>query len=249
MDSKTFTRPPNGAVIASALIVLAAMIATSSPALARHGYSHGIETRGGSYGQSSSGKSSGGQSGGSGRSTSGGGSAATGALIGLGIGVLLQGLANAPLDEKSEEELESEVMDDLKRQREAPPSAKARRAIRAAENDPSLNPWAAKGVGKREPAPADKKQAVTGCDFQKRAGSCTGTIRLKSTSGSKPSYAARFRVSSSAPVCSKVEYYIDNTPHQTILQMTNSADESTFGTKPISRDNFEVKNCTTYEAR
>lgn len=84
------------------------------------------------------------------------------------------------------------------------------------------------------------------CDFQKEVGSCSGSIKILSSGGSKPSYSAEIRVASSAPTCSKVEYYLDNTPNVTVLKSSNSEDESLFGTKPISRKNLVVKNCTTY---
>ncbi|MCS4089129.1 hypothetical protein [Rhizobium sp. BK176] len=84
------------------------------------------------------------------------------------------------------------------------------------------------------------------CDFDKPAGSCTGSIRILSSGGSKPSYSAEIQVSSSAPSCSKVEYYLDNTPNTTILRSGNSEQESLFGTKPISRDNIQVAGCTAY---
>jgi hypothetical protein len=84
------------------------------------------------------------------------------------------------------------------------------------------------------------------CDFDKVVGSCTGTVKILSSSGSSPSFSAEIRVSSSAPSCSKVEYYLDNTPNTTILKSANSADESLFGTKPISRGNITVHGCTAY---
>ncbi|MBP2235250.1 hypothetical protein J2Z31_001742 [Sinorhizobium kostiense] len=93
------------------------------------------------------------------------------------------------------------------------------------------------------------ESSATECDFQKRTGSCKGTIRIQSTTGGKGSYSAELLVSSSAPTCSKVEFYLDNTPHQTVLKLVNSAEESVFGTKPISKKSIKIFDCTTYEAR
>ncbi|MBY3158375.1 hypothetical protein HFO56_39440 [Rhizobium laguerreae] len=84
------------------------------------------------------------------------------------------------------------------------------------------------------------------CDFDKAVGSCTGSVKILSSSGSKPSYSAEIQVSSSAPSCSKVEYYLDNTPNVTILKSDNSEQESLFGTKPISKKNISVRHCTVY---
>ncbi|MCS4089327.1 hypothetical protein [Rhizobium sp. BK176] len=84
------------------------------------------------------------------------------------------------------------------------------------------------------------------CDFSKPVGSCKGTITLNSAKGSKPNYSAEFTVRSSAPSCSKVEYYIDNTPHQTVFKSESSDRDSTFGTSPITKRSFQVEKCTAY---
>ncbi|MBW6425537.1 hypothetical protein KX729_29425 [Rhizobium sp. XQZ8] len=89
------------------------------------------------------------------------------------------------------------------------------------------------------------QDASAECDFQKPTGSCTGNITILSSGGSKPSYSAEVRVSSSAPSCSKVEYFLDNTPNTTVLK-AGSEQESLFGTKPISKKNITVRNCTTF---
>lgn len=88
--------------------------------------------------------------------------------------------------------------------------------------------------------------AVAECDFQKEVGNCTGSIKLLKSGGSKPSYSAEIRISSSAPSCSKVEYYLDNTPNTTVLKSGNSAEESLFGTKPITRESISVTGCKQY---
>jgi hypothetical protein len=91
--------------------------------------------------------------------------------------------------------------------------------------------------------------SATDCDFSKPAGTCRGKITIDSTSGSKPSYSAEYTITSSAATCSKVEYYIDNTPHQTVLKGRNSDQDSTFGTSPITKRDFKVKKCTAYVDR
>jgi hypothetical protein len=100
---------------------------------------------------------------------------------------------------------------------------------------------------KEEP---EKQAKTTGeCNFDKRIGSCKGTIRVDSTSGSKGNYAAEITVSSSAPSCSKVEYYLDSTPYTTVLKAGSSSGESVFGTSKITKKNFSVDKCSTYEAQ
>lgn len=87
------------------------------------------------------------------------------------------------------------------------------------------------------------------CDFQKRVGACRATIEIQSISGSKGSYSAEVVVKSSAPTCSKVDYFVDNTPYRTILKSTNAEDESLFGTKPISKKSIKVTSCMAFADR
>lgn len=84
------------------------------------------------------------------------------------------------------------------------------------------------------------------CNFDKPVGSCQGTIQIKSSSGSKPSYSAEIVVRSSAPSCSKVEYYLDYTPQVTIIR-GSSEPESLSGTTPITKKSVKVARCTAYE--
>ncbi|WP_379069409.1 hypothetical protein ACHMW4_03855 [Mesorhizobium sp. UC22_110] len=85
------------------------------------------------------------------------------------------------------------------------------------------------------------------CNFDKPVGKCIGSISVDSTSGSKPSFSAEITVSSTASACSKVEWYLDGTPYQTILKSTNSDSDSVHGTKPITRKSFSSIKCMTYE--
>ncbi|MCS4089223.1 hypothetical protein [Rhizobium sp. BK176] len=96
------------------------------------------------------------------------------------------------------------------------------------------------GVPAAAPAAAD-------CNFDKPVGRCTGSVEVLSSGGSEPSFTAEIKITSSAPSCSKVEYYLDSTPQTTILRGGNSGQESLFGTTPILRTSIEVQNCTVYE--
>lgn len=89
--------------------------------------------------------------------------------------------------------------------------------------------------------------AASDCNFDKPAGSCTGSIQVLSSGGTAPSYTAEILVKSSAPSCSKVEYYLDSTPQTTILRGGDSAQESLSGTTPISKSSIQVQKCTAYE--
>ncbi|MBP2235249.1 hypothetical protein J2Z31_001741 [Sinorhizobium kostiense] len=87
---------------------------------------------------------------------------------------------------------------------------------------------------------------VTACDFDQPTGACRGSISIDSVSGSKGSYSAELTVKSSAGSCSKVEYYLDNTPQVTVIRNAGSESESVFGTRPITRKSLAVKKCTSY---
>lgn len=91
--------------------------------------------------------------------------------------------------------------------------------------------------------------ALAECDFDKPLGSCRATISIDSTSGSKGSYSAEATVKSSASLCSKVEYFLDNTPQTTIIKSGTSEDESLFGTKPITKKSLQIRRCTKYASK
>ncbi len=109
--------------IASSLVIFTLAVFSSSQAIA----TGGIETYGTGRSSSAAGSSS----------SMSGGSAATGALIGLGVGLLLEGLANAPTarsetfeQEKSSEQLNRESRERWRRAMEA----KKKRAENANSN-------------------------------------------------------------------------------------------------------------------
>ncbi|WP_139205770.1 hypothetical protein [Pseudomonas guariconensis] len=81
------------------------------------------------------------------------------------------------------------------------------------------------------------------CDCQKIVGQCTGAIDFIKSYGSKPSFGAEIEVHSSEKVCSKVEYYVAGTPHQTLLVNKNKEAESLFGTSPITQKSVTYRGC------
>ncbi|WP_283195097.1 hypothetical protein [Rhizobium sp. AN80A] len=91
--------------------------------------------------------------------------------------------------------------------------------------------------------------AFAECNFDKPVGSCRATISIDSTSGSKGSYSAEVTVKTSASSCSKVEYFLDNTPQTTVIKSGNTEDESLFGTRPITKKSLQVKRCTQYASK
>lgn len=88
--------------------------------------------------------------------------------------------------------------------------------------------------------------AAAECDFESPVGGCSASLKILSTSGSKPSFSAEILVSSSVKSCSKVEWFLDNTPQTTILKSQNSETESVFGTSAIKKQNISIEKCTAY---
>lgn len=89
----------------------------------------------------------------------------------------------------------------------------------------------------------DAVYAAPQCDCQKIVDRCSGAIEFVKSYGAKPSYGAEIVVHSSAAVCSKVEYFVDSTPYQTILVNKRSEPESLFGTSPIKESNVRYAGC------
>jgi hypothetical protein len=81
------------------------------------------------------------------------------------------------------------------------------------------------------------------CDCQKVVGRCSGAIDFVRGYGSKPSFGAEIIVHSSEKTCSKVEYYVDDTPYQTLLVNRNQEPESLFGTSPITQKSITYRSC------
>lgn len=81
------------------------------------------------------------------------------------------------------------------------------------------------------------------CDCQQVVGQCIGAIEFVKGFGSVPSFGAEIIIHSSEKRCSKVEYYLDSTPHQTILVNKQKEPESLFGTSPITSANVTFNAC------
>lgn len=86
-------------------------------------------------------------------------------------------------------------------------------------------------------------QAEPMCDCSKIVGRCAASIKMKSLTGSAPSYSANYSITSTTATCSKVSYYIDGTPYFNVLANTNTVEDSAFGTSPISMKNFSDVKC------
>jgi len=81
------------------------------------------------------------------------------------------------------------------------------------------------------------------CDCSQIVGSCAASISVKPTESTKGSYGAELTITSSSPICSKVDYFIDSTPYFTVLSQGNTASDSTYGLKPIFRENVKIESC------
>ncbi|MCM5679570.1 hypothetical protein M8A51_08495 [Schlegelella sp. S2-27] len=81
------------------------------------------------------------------------------------------------------------------------------------------------------------------CDCQQVLGQCTGAVEVTKTFGNAPSYGAEIAVYSSEKVCSKVEFYVDSTPYQTVLVNRNKDTENVFGTSPVKNGSVRYIAC------
>lgn len=82
------------------------------------------------------------------------------------------------------------------------------------------------------------------CDCQQIVGHCTGAIEFIKGYGSRSSYGAEIVVHSSEKNCSKVEYYVDSTPYQTLLVNKQNEPETLFGTSKISEKSVVYRSCS-----
>ncbi|SUA73872.1 Uncharacterised protein [Pandoraea pnomenusa] len=81
------------------------------------------------------------------------------------------------------------------------------------------------------------------CDCQQIVGTCAVSVSVIPTESTKGSYGADLKFTSSAPICSKVDYYVDGTPYFTILSQGNRGEDRVFGQKPITRANLSSVSC------
>ena len=80
------------------------------------------------------------------------------------------------------------------------------------------------------------------CDCSRFIGSCQGAISV-SPRGTTGSYGADLGIRSSAPRCSRVDYYVDNTPYFNVLSNTSTTEDSVFGTSPITQGSVSDVQC------
>jgi hypothetical protein len=83
------------------------------------------------------------------------------------------------------------------------------------------------------------------CDCNQVVGGCTATYKLLNIYNDPQGInsKAELQITSSVAACSKVEYFIDNTPHQTVLGNTNQAYESIFSTATITSKTVQIQAC------
>lgn len=83
------------------------------------------------------------------------------------------------------------------------------------------------------------------CDCTQITGSCEAAIMVQPTEATKGSFGADLHIRSTAPICSKVDYYVDSTPYFTVLSQGNSFTDRVFGTSPVTRDTISDVRCRT----
>ncbi|VVE89408.1 hypothetical protein PBR20603_03377 [Pandoraea bronchicola] len=81
------------------------------------------------------------------------------------------------------------------------------------------------------------------CDCQQYTAACEASINVVPTTSTKGSYGADLQIRSTAPQCSKVDYYVDRTPYFTILSQSHQGEDRVFGQKPITRADISSISC------
>lgn len=83
------------------------------------------------------------------------------------------------------------------------------------------------------------------CDCSQTAGMCSATFKVKNITGgnSGPSHAADVELRSSQPRCSKISFFVDNTPYLSVLNNSNTVTENIFGTSPINDKTVSIDYC------
>lgn len=81
------------------------------------------------------------------------------------------------------------------------------------------------------------------CDCQQYTAACEASINVVPTTSMKGSYGADLHIRSTAPRCSKVDYYVDGTPYFTILSQGSQGEDRVFGQKPVTRENINSISC------
>ncbi len=93
-------------------------------------------------------------------------------------------------------------------------------------------------------APHAALAAEPSCDCQQSVGTCSASIAVKPVEATTlGSYASELRFTSSAPACSKVNYYVDGTPYFNVLVNGNTGADTIWGQKQISRANITEITC------
>lgn len=83
-----------------------------------------------------------------------------------------------------------------------------------------------------------------GCDCQQVSGACTASISVKPVEATTlGSYAAELKFTSSAPVCSKVNYNVDGTAYFNVLVSGNTGTDNIWAQKQIARSNITDITC------
>ncbi len=154
------------------------------------------------------------------------------------IGEMLdnQEAANRAAEEQAEQQRQAAL--EAQRQAEAAQRAASNSQVQDLESSMAAmegSDWRSRAEGgKDNPA----KRALD-CNCRRVVDSCTASIQLVA----KQKTGVDYRVTSSEPSCSKVSYYIDNTPYITVLNNRNAALEHSAGLGSITAKSFEVERC------
>lgn len=169
--------------------------------------------------------------------------AATDAIQSLGN--YLQDRSDRDDEQARQQKLEQERVESESQQRQATQFQQNYQALDSFESSMEGDSWESRAAAASQSNGSAKgkipaQTSSTGeCNCREVAGICTATVVVVK----KNKTGADFKVTSSVPRCSRVNYYIDNTPRLTVLNNTNTAMEHAAGLTEITNKTFQVESC------
>lgn len=130
---------------------------------------------------------------------------------------------------------DQEYNDHLQREREL--GQKNNAEFEAEAEKMSSGSWRQRAVSEGQGSAG--KRSVVECNCREVVGRCSASIKIVK----KREVGVDYLVTSSESRCSKVSYYIENTPYLTVLNNKSSTSEHASGLKGVLEKDFVVERC------
>lgn len=145
---------------------------------------------------------------------------------------------------------EREQLQAQKNAQNAADAAETASLLRNAQQSNAFDPWATATGPNQKP----RDDAQRECDLERVVGACTVHYTLTNAVEGTPdkngatlqSGSTDITFTSSAPRCSRVRYFVDNTPYFSLMKNNNTAHERILLSRSISRDMISIEKCETF---